>query len=205
MLFLPLDVPKIEIDKEVLIRYFDKYSVRTTKPYFKYLDYPWKIALQKDATIQGSDESNWIPFIGALGNIKTVIDSLPFESIEMVYMFEQIIDVKHHIDYTKDPDYTTEPSSYRFTLLHEYNKSFYVCDKDDGNRIFTSLPLETNCWVIRSRDHYHGAIKPPIGYRKITLGISGKVNKEEHINLLKKSFNKYNKFAIFKKDVTPNS
>ena len=123
---------------------------------------------------------------------------MPYNRIDYVYILEQIIEVKPHLDVaSKNPLEDLEPATYRITLLMEDDETFYICNDNKCNEIiYPTFPKETNSWVFSNKNFMHGSKLSEKSARKVLLAVGGELNLEKHIELLNQSYTKYSMYAF---------
>lgn len=198
--WVPVAAPKIELDEDNRKRFIemvDVHSKRIDGEFPKKIDYPWNILVLRSETREpGPGElpgSGWHDFIRKeFPELVHNVEHLPFESLKSVFVMDQIIDVKPHLDDgTRERNHSIEPASYRYELINDApGESFYFVN-GKGNRIFITLPESTNLWCHSNIHGVHGAIKVERPRRKLLLAVWGTLHVEKHLNLIQKSIETY--------------
>jgi hypothetical protein len=209
--WIPLDVPKFEIDMEKFLELWDRENidiVRTApdaaepwtkeahplgkdsnwhSPQFKGLDfYSW----QKENYTESRDLS-WTskfyedPFFKPL--IEQINDTLPFYEISHLYIWESVKEVMPHRD---AESFWDMPTMFRIMLNDENEKpTLYTCDVDDGDMHYIDLPEDTNSFAWSNGSQIHGS--DYFGKRKQLVCINGIFNTKKYEDLLDRSIIKY--------------
>jgi hypothetical protein len=209
--WIPLDVPKLEVDMEQFLSIWDKENidiVRTASdaaepwdkdahplgkksnwhnPQFKGLDfYSWKkenFAESRDLAWTAKFYEH--PFFDRITEF--VLDTLPFHSISHLYIWESVRDVMPH----RDAEYFWDlPNMFRIMLNDENDKpTLYTCDVDDGDLHYIELPDDTNTFVWSNGSQIHGSDYH--GKRKQIVCINGIFHPKKYEDLLDRSITKY--------------
>ena len=195
--FIPLDIPKLEFDRDKLLEFYDENKYRLTDPVCEPLGNPWNILWLWDRGEIIFNEKVEKLF----HNLYFVFGQLPHYYINNVALLEQVSEVKAHCDVSKEIDVTLGPSSYRCMLINdEPKKTFYFKRgvRWDGTlqneEIYPTLPKETNFFAINNHNAMHGSHMPT--QRKIILTVWGKVRELKHRNLLARSVEKYKEYCL---------
>jgi hypothetical protein len=222
--WLPLDVPKFEIDKKEFIEWWDQEAIDIVRIAPDVAE-PW----EKDAHPLGK-QSNWhVPQFRGLdiwfhdpeNFVKTrniawaaklaphpmfdrikeqIMDTMPFHSISSLYIWESTKDVYPH----RDAQYFWDcPTEFRIMLNDENDPetepTLWVADIDHGDAHYVTLPEETNafCWSNGSQLHgsdYHGK-------RKQLICINPIFSISKYEKLLDQSIEKYRDQLNYKLDM----
>ena len=201
--FLPIDLPRAHCDPEKIKKYMDSESVRINYSWTEKVDQPWNHVIVRDPSFDHGgviSGSRWrSDFYENFPEVVDSVESLPFQKISYVYLFEQCIEVKPHFDVVgKNFNAFLEPASYRINLLMETSTAFYICDNDSCD-VYSHprFPADSNIWTFSNKKYRHGSKLPEADKRKIILIIGkGILNKEKHLQLLSKSYEKYKNFVL---------
>lgn len=201
--FLPLDLPYAHCDSFEIKKFMDLKGKRTDYDWTKKINDPWnhivvRIPGKNDFTneIPGS---YWRPdFKKKFPDIIKVVEMMPYQKINYVYLLEQIIEVNPHFDVaSKNPLEDQEPATYRISLLMEDQETFYICrDQQCKTMSFPMFPKDTNSWVFSNKNFMHGSKLSTKNLRKILLAIGGILDENKHNELLLKSYQKYHKYIF---------
>jgi hypothetical protein len=201
--FLPLDLPYAECNPNDIKDYMGKNGSRTSYDWTEKINNPWNHVVVRIPERRPSNGeiigSGWRPdFKRRFPKVVEVVELMPYEKINYVYIMEQVIEVLPHYDYaSKNPYDHQEPATYRISLLMEDSKSFYICENDTCEiRRHPLFPSETNCWVFSNKNFKHGSTVPSNGYRKILLAVGGILNEKKHYELLESSYDKYHNYSF---------
>ena len=85
-------------------------------------------------------------------------------------------------------------------MPHSTNPTVIQYDKrpfSQFNPVFPQLPPETDWFVINNHIGYHGSLLLPPKFKKITMFFAGKINEEKHLELLKRSIEKYKNYVVY--------
>lgn len=202
--FLPLDLPYVECDSKKIKQYMDTNSVRVDYNATNEINNPWNHVIIRSPlfkrqrnTISGSGWRD--DFKNEFSHVVQSVENLPYSKISFVYLFEQCIDVKPHLDSVGgDANKSLEPASYRMNLLFEDENTFYICDNDKcTNFSYPSFPKDSNTWVFSNKKYKHGSILPKGKKRKILLIIGNSIlDHQKHFELLERSYKKYSQFTF---------
>lgn len=132
---------------------------------------------------------------------KEIISQLPFESLENVRLSIQSRSVKPHIDVSEKTKNRSidnynhylinEPCGYRIVIAGSTNSlKLIVNDKI----VTANLPSVPCVYLINSTTCYH-YVNRDIGRK--TVYIRGKVKREEHMYMIRKSLERFKDYAIF--------
>lgn len=195
--FIPLDIPRLEFDRERLLDFYDEKKIRLIDPVSEPLGNPWNIVWlwdRGDTIFQKEISALFV-------NLYEVFNHLPHKYINNIALIEQVLEVKAHSDVSKETDTTLGPSSYRCMLINdEPNKTFYFREgiRWEGTlqdkEIYPTMPKTTNFFAINNYNAMHGSHMPT--KRKILLTVWGKVDQSKHYDLLQRSVKKYEEFCL---------
>lgn len=129
------------------------------------------------------------------------LNYFPYKNIRNIKFNIQKTFVTDHTDFDH-PDqnielyknnFDNEPCGYRIIIAGKRNNSMYVVN--NGKKIYTELPEETDTYVLGHTTTIHGVDFEP-GRR--TMFLHFEIDPDKNIALLEKSFDKYGKYAILK-------
>ena len=216
ILFLPIDIPKLKCDMDLINENYDLHGNSTPRPWHKLIlrSTSIKTGLLKRYN-DYSDDWSWTP--GARIYFPQVIEAiemyLPFKVITLVAFLRPDTEdgsMFPHKDFNPsdkdaEDDFPSsvrenEPYSYRF-VIGPFENIFYLSSSSDinGARVFPRLPSSTNSFVFNCSAVYHGVHQAPAN--RAVLAISGLIDPEKHKELLRKSLVKYNQYLVTKKDL----
>tara|TARA_B100000029_G_scaffold194408_1_gene192465 strand:+ start:725 stop:1294 length:570 start_codon:yes stop_codon:yes gene_type:complete len=126
------------------------------------------------------------------------ISHLPFTYISNVKINIQMEEVKPHIDFVApnegvelyNNNLENEPSGYRIVVKGK-NDVLKLHINDEVKTCY--MPTDTDCYVI---NHTSGKHSLDNDNGRVTVYISGFINKDKHLDILNKSKNKYKKYMI---------
>lgn len=187
IIWMPIDLPKFPIKN---------FSVETDV-HWKFWDF---------SKLTESDNKNTY----AVSSFKQSVDPalvewfslFPYKSIRNIKFNVQATDtVLPHIDFVsreKDPELFennlhNEPCGYRILLRGSRTDSFYM--KYKGQEIYSTMPDDTDVYVTRSTDIPHGVKDLP---GRETIFTLFEIDEEKHRALIKRSYEKYKKYALLK-------
>jgi len=201
--FVPLDLPYAYCDPVDIKKYMDYKGKRVEYDWTKQIDHPWNhvvVRLPSLSPEQGEKPgSGWRPdFKKRFPEVVRVVEMMPYDTIQYVYLLEQVIGVEPHIDYaSKNPLEQYEPATYRISLLMEDLDAFYFCSNAEcSTHNIPVFPKETNSWVFSNKHFKHGSVMPKLGKRKVLLAVGGMLNDIQHFDLLEKSVAKYSQYKM---------
>jgi hypothetical protein len=212
--YLPLDVPKFEIDKKEFLDWWDEESidiVRTSpdsaepwtkeahplgkasnwhRPQFKgvdiYFDDPPNF--ERDRGIAWTNELKPHPLFDRI--IEQIRDTMPFYHIRSIYLWESLRPVAPH----RDACYFWDlPLMFRIMLNDENDPvkepTLYVADVDHSDAHYIKLPEDTNTFVWSNGSQLHGSDFH--GKRKQLICINHTIDISKYEELLDRSIEKY--------------
>ena len=126
----------------------------------------------------------------------------PIKSIRNLKFNIQTAAVVSHLDFTKREDdeelflnnNENEPCGYRILLNGRRENCLYMSDSRYGEKIYCTMPEETDVYVLRHTDGWHGT-EEDVNRQLLFLHIE--VDPEKHQELLKRSLDKYGKYAVY--------
>lgn len=197
LIFLPLDLPKLEFNREILLTWYDRNKTRGYEEYVKSIGYPWNVIWLRDLdkNLEWRDDLDQV-----FPNLQQVLAHLPHETIRKMYVLEQVIDVEPHRDVSREDDPELGPSTYRAMLINDYSKTLYYlrgAETDPGESpLYPKFP-EPGMWFVHNNfSSRHGAKMPPAGARKLILCVWGRVDKQKHIELVGRSYTHYGNWGL---------
>lgn len=124
----------------------------------------------------------------------------PYKTIRNIKYNIQNNNVRPHTDFTNpskdielfNNNLQNEPCGYRVLLSGKRSNSLYVMNKE--KKIYTVMPDDTDVYVLGHTCTVHGVDKED---GRKTIFLHFEIDQDKHFSLLKKSVEKYNKFAVF--------
>ena len=204
ILYTPLDIPKLNLDKDRLIPYFDE-----RKSIEKNKIWNW-VNIKPFSGKMRTDILNLFP---ELDYHLRQLPHLDYDNQLHIDIREQIHDVRPH----QDPDTKRRnnsilgPAAYKNMICNEYHESFYLLPKQSNpnifhydsrprsemNPVFPVIPADSDWFAINNHNGYHGSFRPPDPLRKLIIFFSGQVNSELHLNLIQRSLLKYESYVVY--------
>ena len=136
IIFVPLDLPPLIFDREELLQWFDAKKSRGMEEYVASIGYPWNVVWLQDPEKQPELLDSPIHNLGA------VLGYLPHTEIKRVYLLEQVIEVPHHSDVSREDDPNLGPSTYRNMLINDAPEStFYYLKGNKSKGTLEETPL----------------------------------------------------------------
>ena len=142
----------------------------------------------------------------AYTKLKPLYDHMQLLPLEITHaqIVSQTADTGQHFDLKKInneffDDYPgvndcNEPASYRI-LLNQFDKeSFYVAENFGQSNHYIHLPADTNTFAFNEKTYLHGADK--LENPKFIVVIFGLIDTVKHLELVKRSKEKYKKYTI---------
>jgi len=125
---------------------------------------------------------------------------LPYSSLRYVKINFQREPVRPHRDFSKpdlDPELYTnnlsnEPCGYRVLIRGQRNKLYII---RDGEKIYPTMPDDTDVYVLRQTDTLHGVDDDP---GRAVLYAHIEIDPDLNRALLARSHRKYGQFALFR-------
>lgn len=209
--WIPLDVPRFEVDMEEFLSIWDKEKIdiiRTmpdaAEPWTKEAHPLGKSSNWHNPQFKGMDIYSWnkenfaesrdLAWTSKLYEhkffepiLEQIRDTLPFHSISHLYIWESVRDVMPH----RDAEYFWDmPNMFRIMINDENEKpTLYVCDVDHGDLNYIDLPEDTNTFVWSNGSQIHGS--EFYGKRKQLICINGAFSISKYEALLDRSVSKY--------------
>lgn len=211
--FCPLDLPKVIVDEDLVNHLIDYYNPGHHDGIWETLPLLGRVSSQEDFSNAPEFEKAWEKRYDNAGNIlininvyeklKPIFDQ--FERLPLTVTHAQILratkdipkhhDMKHkNGEFIDDrPDITYEPNGFKIILNHLTEKSFFISNTFDSEKIYFNYPADTNTFVINEKSFPHGStyIK-----NKCIVSIFGLVDKNHMDYLIAKSAEKYKKYVI---------
>lgn len=189
--------------------YWDTFPIFGRLPSNEWYDVDKLLGLIRTKTIYTGNPGSYLnDFDKEFPEIVSIIDQLPFKELAYAILFRQTSLVEPHIDRSEDEQYDLtiieegqdvralelEPKRYNILLTKHNYKSFYISEQIDSTRIYPVIPKNRSCIAFANDQHYHGA--DYVGEDKVMLFLSGSLDKEKHLALIKRSLEKYKSEAI---------
>lgn len=209
--WLPLDVPKFEINMEEFMDIWDRENIDVLRtgpdaaepwpkeahplgkssnwynPQFKGLDFYTynRDNFLETKCMEWSAKLYEHPLFTPI--IEQIHDTLPFEMVSHLYIWESVREVYPH----RDADYFWDmPTMFRIMLNDENTKpTLYVCDVDHGDINYIDPPADTNTFAWSNGTQIHGS--DYYGKRKQLICINAVVNTKKYEALMDRSIEKY--------------
>lgn len=197
LIFVPLDLPKIEFDRATLEQWYDSNKTRGMEEYVASIGYPWNVVWLRDED-RGLE---WHVNIEEIfPNLMTTMALLPHMIFRKVYILEQVIDVAPHRDVSREDDLGLGPSTYRSMLINDDPETFYYYKGTEkgptDTPIFPKFPEERMWFCHNNYTSRHGAFLPKPPNRKLIFCVWGHVQRKAHEDLIARSYEKYKEWAI---------
>lgn len=210
--WLPLAVPRFELDKEEFLDWWDRESIDTVRTAPEPGVEPWS----KEEHPEGLKSSWYVPTFKActiwqdpktLGRpmpwtekllhhpmfdsiIEQIMDTLPVLNLIKVYIWESVREVRPHRDGVY---YWDMPTEMRIMLFDDHDpvteKTLYVADVDHGDINFIDLPEDTNSFIWSDGSQLHGSHY--YGKRKQLMVLRCVYDLKKYERLLDSSINQY--------------
>ena len=196
-IFVPLDLPQIEFDRSEFLDWFDARKTRGMEEYVRKIGYPWNVVWLK------SPEHQPELLDSPLRNLPECLGELPHIEIKRLYLLEQLIEVPHHRDVSREDRVDLGPSTYRNMLINDaLDSSFYYLRGTDYRQNLESTPIhpkfpdDTRWFAHNNFTSHHGSFMPRPEQRKVLLCVWGTVDPDAHFNLLGRSRAKYEEYVF---------
>lgn len=186
ILWLPIDIPKFPLDN---------FSLKTDRHYmfwnFK------RLTVENESSYTESMIEETI-----IQEYPLLIDWLKFFSFSKIcnIKFNVQQDIVHpHVDFTR-PSYNkdlyynnalNDPCGFRVLISGSRTDKLYIINKQ--GKKYINLPNETDVYVLGQTNCIHG-VDNELGRKSLYL--HGYIDKIKHDNLIKKSWNKYQNYAV---------
>ena len=122
---------------------------------------------------------------------------MPFTDITYINFLEQKIHCQLHKDAATRPAKEDEPGTYKAFMVYDKPLMYFQKEKAVEDKIYIKHPNELTKWfVINNHDALHAADLPEPPDRKIIMSIFGKLDKEKHQEILKRSLEKFKDYII---------
>lgn len=203
LIYLPLDIPKLNLDRDKVLKYFDE-----RKTIHQNI---WKWVVIK--SFNGEIDKNFTELFLFLENYLRMLPFVDFKNKLHIDIREQIVTVKpHHDPVTKTySDDTYGPAAYKNMIIRDCLETFYVLPsstnpdvvhydhrpKEKLNPVFPKLPDDTDWFAVNNYGGCHGSFLAPKHLRKIIMFFSGPIDYKKHMELLEKSTKKYSEYLIY--------
>jgi hypothetical protein len=202
ILFLPIDLPKLSLNREKVIEYF---NLKKTP----HQDWNW-VNFKKYSQPIDPDLVKIFPYI------EDCLRALPYAD----YDNSLHVDFREQVSYNKphqDPiakslvDSSLGPTAYKNLVMRDKLESFYLLPKSTNPTVqnydprplsalapvFPIMPLETDWFVINNHVGYHGSLLLPSHYKKITMFFAGPIDENQHYDMIDRSIKKYQNYIIY--------
>ncbi len=195
-MYTPIDLPEMKVDRDEFIKWHESKRKRnqdniaySTKDFIA----PWLVsfAFHKDY--------GWCNrFLKVIPNFQDILyNHLPYNDVVYVNFLEQKIPCQLHQDVGSRPDKEDEPGSYKAFMVYDKPLMYFQEKRDVEDKIYINHPNHLTKWfAINNYDALHAADLPKSPDRKIIMTILGKLNKEKHQEILKRSLEKYKDYTI---------
>ena len=202
ILFLPIDLPKLSLDRETVLEYFNLKKS-------SHQDWDWVNFKKFNQPIDPE-------LVKLFPNIETALRALPYEDYDNglhVDFREQVVYNKPHQDPIASSLVKKDlgPTAYKNLVMRDRIDSFYLLPRTTNptvrqydarpfsqfNPVFPQLPDETDWFSINNHIGYHGSVLLPPAYKKITMFFAGKINEEKHLEIIKRSIEKYKNYIVY--------
>lgn len=128
------------------------------------------------------------------------IDQLPFTNLSNAKINLQTSATKMHVDFVKPQDGQrllesitgNEPCGYRIVIK---GRKDVIKIKNNDQIVTAMMPEDTDCYVINQSSCEHLVLEDP---GRITVYVTGFMDKESHSNLISKSLDRFGDYAIWK-------
>ncbi|MBO01932.1 MAG: hypothetical protein CMG35_04765 [Candidatus Marinimicrobia bacterium] len=196
LMYTPIDLPEMKVDRDEFIKWHESKRKRnqdniaySTKDFIA----PWLVsfAFHKDY--------GWCNrFLKVIPNFQDILyNHLPYNDVVYVNFLEQKIPCQLHQDVGSRPDKEDEPGSYKAFMVYDKPLMYFQEKRDVEDKIYINHPNHLTKWfAINNYDALHAADLPKSPDRKIIMTILGKLNKEKHQEILKRSLEKYKDYTI---------
>lgn len=212
--YCPLDLPKVIIDENLINNLIDQYDPGHHDGIWSTLPLLGRVNSQKEFFDAPSFEIAWEKRYAKEGDVlvneKFYNLLLPiFKQLELLPLtvtHAQILranrnvpkhyDMKHKNKQFIDdyPEVNYEPNGFKILLNKTKEQSFFVCKDFNSDPIYTTLPDDTNTFVINEKTFPHGSTYIE---NKCIVSIFGLIKINEANSLIEKSVEKYSNHAIF--------
>lgn len=202
ILFLPIDLPKLSLDRQQVIEYFDQKKQR-------HQDWNW-VNFKKHNEKIDKDLLNIFPYL------EEFLRQLPYSD----YDNNLHIDFREQIVYNRphqDPiarslvDSSLGPTAYKNLVMRDRIDSFYVIPESSNqdvkqydsrplsnfHHVFPEMPEDSDWFVLNNHIGFHGSKLLPLKYKKITMFFAGPIDETKHKNLIHRSIEKYKKYIVY--------
>jgi hypothetical protein len=193
--FVPLDLPTIEFNRDELCAYYDQHKIILDQPEYDNLvglHWPWY-----GLHIKRSDEWNQ-DFCNTFRNFFPILSMLPFVQCN-IGILQQFKPVLPHKDESRDLYKDLGPTSFRCPIIFDEPAStfYFLKDSDPTVEIYPTFPVGHSRWfAMNNYNAKHGSHMPSLGKRKLMLCIWGVVNPASFTSLINRSINLYKDYCI---------
>lgn len=202
ILLLPIDLPKLELNRDKVLSYFDARKKR-------HQDWNW-------VNFKKSNQPIDPELLELFPDLDKKLRDIPLADYDNGGHFdfrEQIVNNKPHQDPATKAiaGVNLGPTAYKNLVMRDVLETFYVLPnstnpdiiqydarpREELNPVFPIIPESTDWFVLNNHLGYHGSFLAPANYRKITLFISGKIDPDRHLSLINRSIEKYKDYIIY--------
>ncbi len=200
ILYTPMDLPNLEFNREDFIkwhqskRHRNKDNINYDKKDFIA---PWLVSFAYHVDYGWCNQ-----FLKIIPNFKDILyNHLPYTDITYVNFLEQKILCQLHQDVGSRPDREDEPGAYKAYMIYDAPLMYFQVGETKNSlseeKIYINHPNHLTKWfAINNYDAYHASDLPKEGQHKIIMTILGKLDKEKHKIILKRSLEKYKDYLI---------
>jgi hypothetical protein len=198
LIYVPLNLPPLDFDREEFLTWFDQKKARGMEEYVASIGYPWNVVW-----LLSPEHQPELLLDTPIRNLLLALKALPHRTIRRVYLLEQLVEVPHHADISREDDPSLGPSTYRNMMINDAPESTFYYLR--GNRsegtvepepIFPRLPEGTRWFAHNNYKSRHGSFMPPEGARKVIFCVWGEVDPLQHNVLLQQSVLQYPEYVI---------
>lgn len=195
LMYTPIDLPAMAYNREEFINWHE--SKRKRNQNLPYNDNsfipPWMVsfAFHKDY--------GWCNrFLKVIPNFQHILENyIPYNDVTYVNFLEQKIHCQLHVDKGTRPAREDEPGTYKAFMVYDKPLMYFQKEKAVEDKVYIKHPNELTKWfAINNYDALHAADLPKPPDRKIIMTILGKLDKEKHHKILKRSLKKYKDYTI---------
>ena len=202
IILLPIDLPKLELDRDKTLEYFDARKER-------HQDWNWVNFKKSNKPIDPA----LLKLFPDLDKKLRAIPLLDYDNGGHFDFREQFLNNNPHQDPIAKSLAGDDlgPTAYKNLVMRDVLETFYVLpnstnpdivqydarSREKLNPVFPILPDTTDWFVLNNHLGYHGSFLAPKEYRKITMFIAGKLNPTKHLELLNRSIEKYKDYIIY--------
>jgi hypothetical protein len=193
--FVPLDLPTIEFDRNQLCEYYDQHKIILNQPEYDNLvglHWPWY-----GLHIKRNNEWN-TDFCNTFKDFFPKLSMLPFIQCK-IGILEQFKPVLPHKDESRDPTQHLGPTSFRCPIIFDepFSTFYFLKDNNPAVEIYPTFPPEHSRWfAMNNYNAMHGSHMPSQGKRKLMLCIWGWVYAPEFLDLITRSIDLYKDYCL---------